>query len=97
MGGEERYWPIHSAYTCNDGSAIISVARDGGGIVQMMSYQVAVDFAEGKLISALDKYIPHLQPVHAVYPGGRLLPSKVRVLLDDWVPKLRKVLHFQMR
>ena len=92
VDGEERFWPIHSAYTCNDGSAIISVARDGGGIVQMMSYQVAVDFTEGKLTSALDEFAAHRLPVHAVYPGGRLLPAKMRALLDDWAPKLRTVL-----
>ena len=92
---DERYWPINTGYFCNDGSAVISVARDGGGVAQMMSYQLAVDFAEGRLTSALDNYAPHPLPVHAVYPGGRLLPAKVRVLLDDWVPKLRAVLSQQ--
>ena len=90
--GEERYWPINTAYWCNDGSAVISVTRDGGGIVQMMSYQVAADIADGKLTPVLEEYAPHLLPIHAVYPGGRLLPAKVRALLDDWVPKLRAVL-----
>lgn len=89
---EERYWPINTAYFCNDGATVISVARDGGGIAQMMSYQVATDVADGKLIPALDEYAPHPLPIHAVYPGGRLLPAKVRALLDDWVPKLRAVL-----
>ena len=91
--GEERYWPITTAYSCNDGAAIISVARDGGGIVQMMSYQVAADLAAGNLATALAQYAPHPVPVHAVYPGGRLLPNKMRTLLDDWVPKLRAVLR----
>jgi len=91
--GEERYWPISTAFSCNDGSAVIGVARDGGGIAQMMSYQVADDVADGKLVPALDNYAPHPLPVHAVYPGGRLLPVKVRALLDEWVPKLRAVLN----
>ena len=90
---EERYWPINTTYWCNDGSAVISVARDGGGVVQMMSYQVATDIADGKLTAVLEEYVPHLLPIHAVYPGGRLLPAKVRALLDDWVPKLRAVLN----
>lgn len=89
---EERYWPINTAFFCNDGSAIISVARDGGGIAQMMSYQLVDDVVAGKLSSALDEYAPHPLPIHAVYPGGRLLPAKVRALLDEWVPKLRVVL-----
>lgn len=92
VNDEERHWPINSAYSCNDGAAIISVARDGGGIAQMMSYQVAADFSVGKLTAALEQYSPQPLPVHAVYPGGRLLPAKVRALLDEWVPALRAVL-----
>lgn len=91
--GEERYWPISTHYYCNDGFAVIGVARDGCGIAQMMSYQVAADIAAGKLSPALEEYAPHRLPVNAVYPGGRLLPAKVRALLDDWVPKLRMVLR----
>lgn len=89
---EERHWPINTAYFCNDGGAVLSVARAGGGIVQMMSYQVAKDLAGGRLVPALDAYKPHALPVSAVYPGGKLLPAKVRALLDDWVPKLRTIL-----
>ena len=91
VNGEERYWPISSNFMCNDGAAIIRVARDGGGIVQMMSYQVANELADKTLVPALDAYAPHPLPIHAVYPGGRLLPAKVRVLLDAWVPQLRKL------
>ena len=92
VDGEERYWPINTAYFCNDGSAVIHVTRAGGGIAQMLSYQVAADFAEGTLTPVLGEYAPHPLPVHAVYPGGRLLPAKVRALLDAWVPQLRSVL-----
>ena len=95
--GEERYWPINTAYSCNDGSAIISVARAGGGIAQMMSYQVAACFTDGELTPALGEYAPHPLPIHAVYPGGRLLPVKVRALLDEWVPKLRAVLNSHVK
>jgi len=93
VDGEERYWPINTAYYCNDGAAILSVACAGGGIAQMMSYQVAVDIADGKLTTALEAYAPHRFPVHAIYPGGRLLPAKVRTLLDEWVPQLRAALN----
>ena len=95
---EERYWPINTSYFCNDGAAVISVAHDGGGIVQMMSYQVADDLSSGRLVRALDEFTPHALPVNAVYPSGKLLPAKVRALLDDWAPKLRTVLnHLEAR
>ena len=89
---EERYWPINTTCWCNDGSALINVAQNGGGIAQVMSYHVAADISEGRLVTALDQYAPQVQPIHAVYPGGKLLPAKVRAILDDWVPKLRMVL-----
>jgi len=92
VSDEERHWPINTACFCNDGSAVIRVARDGGGIAQMMSYQVAADLSEGRLEPALQDYAPHPLPVNAVYPGGRLLPAKVRALLDEWVPRLRATL-----
>jgi len=92
VDGEERHWPINTACFCNDGSAVIRVARDGGGITQMMSYQVAADLSTGKLDPALHEFAPHPLPVNAVYPGGRLLPAKVRALLDECVPTLRAVL-----
>lgn len=88
----ERNWPIQPAFSCNDGSAVLGVARDGGGMVQMMAYQVADDIAAGRLVPVLEDYAPHPLPVHAVYPGGRLLPLKVRAVLDAWVPALRAVL-----
>lgn len=95
--GKERYWPIHSSYYCNDGSAVISVARNGGGIAQMMSYQVAEDIAAGKLVAVLEEFAPHLLPVHAVYHERELMPAKMRALLDEWVPKLRLVLNYSTR
>lgn len=91
VDGEERHWPINGGFLCNDGAAIIRVTRDGGGIVQMMSYQIADELADKTLLPALDEYAPHPLPIHAVYPGGRLLPAKVRALLDAWVPQLRKL------
>jgi DNA-binding transcriptional LysR family regulator len=90
--GEERYWTITPRYFCNDGAAILTVVRAGGGIAQMMSYQVMPDISCRKLVPALEMYAPHPLPVNAVYPSGRLLPAKIRTLLDDWVPKLRTVL-----
>lgn len=90
--GEERHWPIDPVCSSNDGAALLVVARDGGGIAQMMSYQVAADLAANTLTTALEDHAPHPLPVHAVYPSGRLLPAKVRVLLDEWVPRLRAVL-----
>lgn len=93
VADEERYWPINTTCYCNDGAALINVALNGGGIAQVMSYHVAADIAAGKLVTALNKYAPKAQPIHAVYPGGKLLPAKVRAILDDWVPKLRTMLR----
>lgn len=96
VDGEERLWPIHLVYSCNDGAAVLGVARDSGGVVQMMSYQVADDLAAGRLEPALTGFAVKAMPVHAVYPSGKLLPAKMRALLDDWVPNLRQALAQSM-
>jgi DNA-binding transcriptional LysR family regulator len=93
IDGEERHWPLSPRYACNDGAAVLSVARAGTGVIQMMSYQVAEDIAAGKLEPVLEDFAPHPLPVHAVYASGKLLPAKIRTLLDVWVPQLREVMQ----
>jgi len=60
-----------SRIACNDGSAVIRVARDGGGIAQMVSYQLAADLSEGRLDSALSDCAPHPLPVNAVIRSSK--------------------------
>lgn len=92
QNGEEKLWPIQPVHISNDGAAVLTVARDHGGVVQMMTYQVADDLQHKKLVSVLEQFSPRGLPVHIVYPTGKLLPAKVRAILDEWVPKLRQKL-----
>lgn len=93
VNGDERHWPVAGPFASNDGAAVIAVAQAGAGVAQMMSYQIAGELAAGRLVPVLDAFAPHASPVHALYPGGRLLPARVRALMDAWVPPLRQVLQ----
>ena len=73
-------------------TTLIHVALNVGGIAQVMSYHVPADIAEGRLVTALDQYALKSKPFYAVYPDGKLLPEKMRAILDGWMPKLRTVL-----
>jgi DNA-binding transcriptional LysR family regulator len=43
---------------------------------------VSADLAAGRLMEMLPQHRPPALPVHAVMPGNRLVPPRVRVLLD---------------
>jgi LysR family transcriptional regulator for bpeEF and oprC len=54
----------------------------GLGIGQMASWLCAADLAAGTVVPVLAKFTPPPYPVHAVHAAGRLVQSRVRVVLD---------------
>jgi LysR family transcriptional regulator, regulator for bpeEF and oprC len=72
----------------NDGEAMVQAAVLGLGLAQVPDYMVADDIAAGRLIEVLPQHRPPSMPIHAVMPGNRMVPARVRVLLhalDEWV------------
>ena len=51
------------------------------GFGRFLSYQVQALAAAGKLRYVLDEFAPAPRPVNLVYPGSRLVPSRVRALI----------------
>jgi DNA-binding transcriptional LysR family regulator len=66
----------------NDGQAIVQAAVLGMGIAQVPDNMAAEDLAAGRLIELLPRHRPAPTPIHAVTPGNRMVPARVRVLLD---------------
>jgi DNA-binding transcriptional LysR family regulator len=60
----------------------VEACASGLGIGRFLSYQVASLLAEGRLVTLLDAFAPPPIPVQLVYPHGRLLPARVRSVLD---------------
>lgn len=66
----------------SDTEAVGTAAMLGMGIAQLPDYVVQEDVARGKLVAVLPNLQPAAMPVSAVVPSGRLVPPRVRVLLD---------------
>jgi LysR family transcriptional regulator for bpeEF and oprC len=73
--------PPHAAQI-SDTEALAAAARLGLGLCQLPDYVVADELAGGKLVEVLTAHRPPPMPISAVVPSGRLMPPRVRVLLD---------------
>ena len=65
----------------NDGEGLVAAARAGLGLVQLPDYMVADELAAGTLVEVLAAHRPPRLPISAVWPSGRLVPPRVKVLL----------------
>ena len=65
-------------------------AGNDGGLVQVLSYQVAEALRSGTMRLVLPEFEPEPLPIQFIYPSSRLLSLKVRALIDlavlncDW-------------
>lgn len=66
----------------NDAEHIRAAVRAGLGIAHNSSWLFARDIASGAVRSLLNDYTPNPYPIHAVYPGGRIIPVRVKVFVD---------------
>jgi DNA-binding transcriptional LysR family regulator len=67
----------------NDGEGLVEAARLGLGVAQVPDYFVQEELASGALVELLPRHRPAPIPVSIVYPGARLVPQRVRVLIDE--------------
>lgn len=80
---------VRGNFASNSGDAVIVAAMDGIGIARVLSYQVQDAVAAGRLVPLLESCEPAPVALQAVYPGGRLLPVRVRAMLDFPAEQLR--------
>jgi DNA-binding transcriptional LysR family regulator len=88
----ERPVELHpgAAVRVNDGEGMVAAACLGMGLVQLPDYLVAAELQRGALIEVLPSCRPEALPISAVVPSGRLVPARVRVLLDALKPLARR-------
>lgn len=91
--GKDRPWRLRrkgvdvelrpaSRVRVNDGEGLVQAALLGQGVAQLPDYFVRDELARGSLVEVLPGLRPVPIPVSLVYPGARLVPQRVRVLLD---------------
>jgi DNA-binding transcriptional LysR family regulator len=66
----------------NDGEGMVALARMGLGLAQVPDYMASDELASGDLVEVLSPLRPAVMPISAVMPSSRLMPPRVRVLLD---------------
>ncbi len=70
-------------YICaEDVLAGVTLAKAGAGLFQTYRFIVEKDLAEGGLVEVLQTFAGRSRPVSLMYPHGRLLPSRVRAMVD---------------
>jgi len=74
----------------NSPMAARAAAVSGLGWAVLPDFIAAPDLAAGRLVSALDDWIPKGGGIFAVYPHRRYLPAKVRVLVDFLIQWFRQ-------
>jgi DNA-binding transcriptional LysR family regulator len=86
----EQQVPVHVRLSTSTPESALQAAIDGLGLVQATSYQVAPHVAAGRLVPVLVAHDSEPMPVSLVYPGKRLMPLKLRALLDFAAPRLEQ-------
>lgn len=76
-------------FTANHGGPAIDACVAGLGFGYFLSYQVAPAVREGHLQVILEEFETPALPVNLVYPGGRLMSSRLRAFLDWMKEHLR--------
>lgn len=97
-------WPLHGKgrlvdrlvrgpLLANNGETVRRLAVQGAGLARLGEYHVRNDIQAGRLIEVLaDAGVQDEEDIHALYPGGRQSPPRVRAFLDFMVPRLRDYL-----
>jgi DNA-binding transcriptional LysR family regulator len=83
---------VRPALTVNTAETAVAAARDGDGLVLVLSYQAGPELAAGRLVRLLAGHEPPPLPVHLVTTAAARTTARVRAFVDLAVPKLRAAL-----
>ncbi len=88
-GGRDTVIKVGGRLGCNQIAAAIAACANGVGFGQFLSYQVQPLVGENKLRMVLETFESEPLPVHLVYPGGRLVSTRLRALINYLKESLR--------
>lgn len=81
--------PIRPRFAINTADGAINAALAGAGIARILSYQVAAEIADGRLVPLLRDFEPKPFPVHLLHTGQAIMPLKLRAFSDFATQRLR--------
>ena len=88
-GNKRRQVRLAPALSLNTMEAAIDAALAGWGITSALSYQVADDLAEGRLVELLGDFEDRIMPIHLLHGEGRQAAAKIRSFVDFAAEGLR--------
>lgn len=74
--------PVHGRVRIGEGEAMVEAAIGGMGVIQVPDYIAQDALDRGDLVELLPTMRPPAMPISAVYASQRLLPPRVRVVLE---------------
>lgn len=81
--------PVAGRLVFSNAFACLVAAEAGLGVAFLPDFVAEASLAAGRVRPILAGHRPPPAPIHALYPGGRQVPAKVRVLIDYMVAALR--------
>jgi LysR family transcriptional regulator, regulator for bpeEF and oprC len=66
----------------NDGEGMVAAALAGLGLAQVPDYMASAELAAGTLMEVMAAQRPAAMPISAVMPSSRLVPPRVRLVLE---------------
>lgn len=82
---------LHPPYRVflDDGEGLVQAARQSAGLTQVPDYMAAEELMRGDLVEVMPNFRPPPMPISVVWPGNRLMPSRLRVFIDALVAHCR--------
>ncbi len=81
--GNEKEIILAGNYSCTeDLLACVTLAKADAGLFQTYKFIVKKELADGSLVEVLQAFGGCSRPLSLLYPYGRLLPSRVRAIID---------------
>lgn len=71
-----------SRFSVNQPEAVVAAAREGRGIVSVLSHQVDGELRAGALVRILQDFEPAPLPVSLIWPSSRRSWRRIRLLVD---------------
>lgn len=81
----QQSWLPQGHFRVNEIQLAVHMAREGIGLLYCPISQVTQELQSGELIPVMLDWKPETRGIYAVWPQSRLMPARVRVLLDHLV------------
>jgi DNA-binding transcriptional LysR family regulator len=80
---------VRGSWTSDNGTALVTAARAGLGLVRITDYYVGAELESGELQVVLENFEVDDAATWIIYPNRAHLPTRVRLLIDFLVEALR--------